>query len=84
MKNKHLLTNKTLFTVGINSLINPELLYVEIGKGREINKGKSEILILNFGALIASATQVEDEINATLLDMRLVKSLDSKLLSKII
>ena len=67
---------------GINSLINPELLSVEIGKGREINKRKSEILILNFGALIASATQVADEINATLLDMRFVKPLDSKLLSK--
>ncbi|MBD63339.1 MAG: 1-deoxy-D-xylulose-5-phosphate synthase [Gammaproteobacteria bacterium] len=67
---------------GINSLINPELLSVEIGKGREINKRKSEILILNFGALIDSATQVADEINATLLDMRFVKPLDTKLLSK--
>ena len=40
------------------------------------------MLILNFGALIGTADEVAQELNATLLDMRFVKPLDSKLIAE--
>ena len=42
----------------------------------------SDLLVLNFGTLIATAQEVAKELNATLLDMRFVKPLDKKLIAE--
>jgi 1-deoxy-D-xylulose-5-phosphate synthase len=65
---------------GINSTIDPLLETISIGKGRLINKGNSQKLVLNFGALINTAKEVAKNLDATLLDMRFVKPLDEELL----
>ena len=67
---------------GINSSIELELNPVEIGKGRVMNIQQSDMLVLNFGALIQTAEEVAEEINATLLDMRFVKPLDEELITE--
>ena len=67
---------------GINATIEHELNPVEIGKGKVISEQVSEILILNFGALIGTASEVAQELNATLLDMRFVKPLDKELIAQ--
>ena len=67
---------------GINSSIEPELNPVEIGKGRVMNIQESDMLVLNFGALIETAEGVAQELNATLLDMRFVKPLDKELIAE--
>ena len=67
---------------GINSFIEPELNPVEIGKGRVMNIQESDMLVLNFGALIETAEGVAQELNATLLDMRFVKPLDKELIAE--
>ena len=67
---------------GINTPIELELDAVEIGKGRLINEGQSDILIMNFGALIETAHKVAQKLDATLLDMRFVKPLDRELMTE--
>ena len=67
---------------GINSSIELELNPVKIGKGRVINIQESDMLVLNFGALIETAEEVAQELNATLLDMRFVKPLDEELIAE--
>ena len=67
---------------GINTPIELELNAVEIGKGRLIHEGQSDILIMNFGALIETAHEVAQKLNATLLDMRFVKPLDIELMTE--
>ena len=65
---------------GINAAIDLDLKPLEVGKGRIISKQESEILVLNFGALIATSQEVTQELDATLLDMRFVKPLDEGLI----
>ena len=67
---------------GINTPIELELNAVEIGKGRLIHEGQSDILIMNFGALIETAHEVAQKLDATLLDMRFVKPLDIELMTE--
>ena len=67
---------------GINTPIELELDAVEIGKGRLIHEGQSDILIMNFGALIETAHEVAQKLDATLLDMRFVKPLDRELMAE--
>ena len=43
---------------------------------------ESDMLVLNFGALIQTAENVAQELNATLLDMRFVKPLDKELIAE--
>ena len=67
---------------GINLSIELKLNPVEIGKGRVMNILQSDMLVLNFGALIQTAEEVAQELNATLLDMRFVKPLDEELITE--
>ena len=67
---------------GINSIVEPGLNPVEIGKGRVMSIQESDMLVLNFGALIETAENVAQELNATLLDMRFVKPLDKELIAE--
>jgi 1-deoxy-D-xylulose-5-phosphate synthase len=67
---------------GENATIEPELNPLQIGKGRVIDHQASDILVLNFGALIGTAKEVAQELKATLLDMRFVKPLDTELMDE--
>ena len=67
---------------GINAAIDLELESVEVGKGRVINSMDSDLLVLNFGTLIAISEEVAKELSATLLDMSFVKPLDKELIAK--
>ncbi len=67
---------------GINASIESDLKPVEIGKGRIMDIQESDMLVLNFGALIKTSEEVAQELNATLLDMRFVKPLDKELIAE--
>lgn len=55
---------------------------IEIGQSRTVKEG-NQVAILNFGTLLPYAKQAAEEINATLIDMRFVKPLDSEIIDKI-
>ena len=69
---------------GPDSNIDKDLKPLKIGKAKIINEESSEIIILNFGALLNEANKISKELNATLVDMRFVKPLDEKLLRKLL
>lgn len=57
--------------------IQEELATITIGKARPIREGK-QVAILSFGALLPAAKRVAEKINASLIDMRFVKPLDTQ------
>ena len=69
---------------GPNSNVDKDLKPLKIGEANIINEESSEIVILNFGTLLNEANQISKELKATLVDMRFVKPLDEKLLSKLL
>ena len=64
---------------GIGVRIEPELVGVEIGKGKVVREGR-DIAILNFGVLLTEAEKAAETLNATVADMRWVKPLDTDLI----
>ena len=67
---------------GPNVEIDSSLSKIEIGKARVIADRGSEIIFLNFGALLEEALAVSDELSLTLIDMRFVKPIDEEILVK--
>ena len=67
---------------GIGVRIEPELIGVEIGKGKVIRRGH-DIAILNFGVLLTEAEKAAETLNATVADMRWVKPLDTDLICEL-
>ncbi|MFQ3235143.1 MAG: 1-deoxy-D-xylulose-5-phosphate synthase [Paraglaciecola sp.] len=55
---------------------------VEIGKSRQIRQGK-KIAILNFGVLLSHAQAAAEKLNATVIDMRFVKPLDTDAINQV-
>ncbi|MFP5304127.1 transketolase C-terminal domain-containing protein, partial [Cobetia sp. SIMBA_158] len=55
----------------------------EIGKANTVKEG-SKIAILSFGTLLENAQLAANELNATLVNMRFIKPLDTSLLNDII
>ena len=68
--------------IGPNSKVEKSLKSVPLGKSRLICEGNSEIIMLNFGALLYKAKEVAENLKLTLIDMRFVKPLDEKMLKK--
>ena len=68
--------------IGPNSKVEKSLKSVPLGKSRLICEGNSEIIMLNFGALLNEAKKVAENLKLTLIDMRFVKPLDEKMLKK--
>ena len=68
--------------IGPNSKVEESLKSVPLGKSRLICEGNSEIIMLNFGALLYKAKKVAENLKLTLIDMRFVKPLDEKMLKK--
>ncbi|WP_289028424.1 1-deoxy-D-xylulose-5-phosphate synthase [uncultured Paraglaciecola sp.] len=64
--------------------VNPETIMTEltIGISRTIRQGE-KIAILNFGVLLEQAQQAAEEINATVIDMRFVKPLDTNIIDEL-
>ncbi|MCF2915874.1 MULTISPECIES: 1-deoxy-D-xylulose-5-phosphate synthase [unclassified Pseudoalteromonas] len=56
---------------------------IEIGKARSIKQG-SKVAILSFGTLLESAKVAADELNATVIDMRFIKPLDTEAINELI
>ncbi|GKW54536.1 1-deoxy-D-xylulose-5-phosphate synthase [Pseudoalteromonas sp. NCCP-2140] len=56
---------------------------IEIGKARNIKQG-NKVAILSFGTLLENAKVAADELNATVIDMRFIKPLDTNAISKLL
>lgn len=63
--------------------INVAMTELEIGKGKVVREGE-KLAILSFGTLLENAQAVAEELNATLVDMRFVKPLDTALLEELV
>ena len=68
---------------GPNASVNSDLEGVEIGKAKVIKESKSNVVFLNFGALLDKALEVSEKMDFTLIDMRFVKPLDQEILKNI-
>ncbi|WP_299085106.1 transketolase C-terminal domain-containing protein, partial [uncultured Paraglaciecola sp.] len=55
------------------------LTALELGKSRTIRNGE-KVAILNFGILLPYALEAAEQINATVIDMRFVKPLDTEVI----
>jgi 1-deoxy-D-xylulose-5-phosphate synthase len=64
---------------GPNVVIENTMTALPIGKGVQRREGK-QIAILNFGTLLIAALQAADRLNASVVDMRFVKPLDTAML----
>lgn len=67
---------------GIGRDIDPTLNTIEIGKAELRRQGK-KVAILAFGSLVAAAEQAAEEIDATVVNMRFVKPLDTTLIRQL-
>ncbi len=67
---------------GPGAPISAEMREIEIGKGKILREGK-HIAILAFGSPVYDALQVGETVNATVVNMRFVKPIDSALIKKI-
>lgn len=60
----------------------PNMTALELGKSRTIKQGE-KVAILNFGTLLPYAIEAAEEINATVIDMRFVKPLDTQTIAQL-
>jgi len=67
---------------GPNAAVNSDLEAVEIGKAKVVKESESNVVFLNFGALLDKALEVSEKMDFTLIDMRFVKPLDQEILKK--
>jgi 1-deoxy-D-xylulose-5-phosphate synthase len=67
---------------GPGAVIADELEQFEIGKAVEVRQGE-RVAILNFGALLPEAMLAADQLNATVVDMRWVKPMDTSALERL-
>ena len=67
---------------GPNTSVNSDLEGVEIGKAKVVKESESNVVFLNFGALLDKALEVSEKMDFTLIDMRFVKPLDHEILKK--
>lgn len=67
---------------GPNASVNSNLEAVEIGKAKVVKESESNVVFLNFGALLDKALEVSEKMDFTLIDMRFVKPLDQEILKK--
>jgi 1-deoxy-D-xylulose-5-phosphate synthase len=67
---------------GPGVLIEQDMSLLELGKAKEVMKGK-KAAILSFGSLLPAAKIAAKKLNATLIDMRFIKPLDTNIISKL-
>jgi 1-deoxy-D-xylulose-5-phosphate synthase len=56
---------------------------IPIGKARLIRSGSAGIALLVFGTLLATAQQIGDEMDLTVVDMRFVKPIDEAMVNRL-
>lgn len=56
---------------------------VALGKSRTIRESDNKVVILSFGSPLVVARQVAEQVDATLVDMRFVKPLDTECISQL-
>ena len=59
-----------------------EMAEISLGQSREIRSGK-RVAILNFGTLLSFAEEAAESLNATVIDMRFVKPLDTNAIDRV-
>jgi 1-deoxy-D-xylulose-5-phosphate synthase len=64
---------------GPGSSVIAEMSALPIGRAQLLREGRSGLLLLAFGSLVATAQKVAERLDATLVNMRFVKPLDEKL-----
>ena len=62
---------------------NPQMQALPIGKARSLKQG-SKIAILNFGTLVSHCMSAAEVLDATVIDMRYVKPLDTQMLDSLV
>ena len=67
---------------GPGAKISTEMRLMEIGKARQIRRGK-KIAIMAFGAMTTTCRHIAESLGATLIDMRFVKPLDTAVISRL-
>ncbi|WP_288345369.1 1-deoxy-D-xylulose-5-phosphate synthase [uncultured Pseudoalteromonas sp.] len=63
--------------------VEPTMSAIEIGKARSIKQG-SKVAILSFGTLLENAKVAAEALNATVIDMRFIKPLDTDAISELL
>ena len=61
---------------------NPTMQDLALGKSRQVREGQ-DIAILNFGILLPEALAAAEKLNASVIDMRFVKPLDTEVIDKL-
>lgn len=67
---------------GPGATIQQEMSLLELGKSKQVLKGK-KVAILSFGSLLTAAKTAAENLNATLIDMRFIKPLDSNIINEL-
>jgi len=67
---------------GTGTAINPDLVPIEIGKGKVVRTGKN-VAILAFGSMLEPALKAAENMDATVADMRFVKPIDAQLIEQL-
>ena len=67
---------------GPGSTVQNDFETLELGRANEVRTGKN-IAILSFGCMLASALEVANQINATVINMRFIKPIDEEMISHI-
>jgi 1-deoxy-D-xylulose-5-phosphate synthase len=66
---------------GIGEPVTKELKSLPIGKARVVREGQ-QIALLSFGSLLRAALEAGEKLNATVIDMRFIKPLDTHMILK--
>jgi 1-deoxy-D-xylulose-5-phosphate synthase len=69
--------------MGPGAKIQAEMTALPIGKAVVRREGRSGLVMLVFGTLLSAVTSVADELDATVVDMRFIKPIDSDLVLKL-
>jgi 1-deoxy-D-xylulose-5-phosphate synthase len=60
--------------------VNPEMTALPLGRAQVRREGKSGLALLAWGPMVTPATQIAEQLDATLVNMRFVKPLDEELI----
>lgn len=67
---------------GPGAIIEKDMQTIELGKARTV-RGGSKIAILSFGALLEPAIKAAEKLDASVVDMRFIKPLDTNMIDKL-
>jgi 1-deoxy-D-xylulose-5-phosphate synthase len=68
---------------GPGAVIRQEMTALPVGKAVQRRDGRSGLVLLVFGTLLATAMAIADDLDATVIDMRFIKPIDSEVILKL-